>query len=54
MAKKVAQIIEEQVKAWRRRSYEDKVPQVKKLPVITVSREFGARGQLWQCFWEKN
>lgn len=44
MAKKVAQIIEDQVKAWRRRSYEDRVPQIKKFPVITISREFGARG----------
>ncbi|MEQ9309056.1 MAG: cytidylate kinase-like family protein [Balneolaceae bacterium] len=46
MAKKVAQMIEEQVQFWRlKNSSKATFPaSVKHLPIITVSREFGARG----------
>lgn len=46
MAKKVAQMIEEQIHFWtRKNSTEKSFTYVgKKLPLITVSREFGARG----------
>jgi len=46
MARKVTQIVEEQIKAWSHRnsSTRRKQPRKKPYPVITVSREFGARG----------
>ena len=46
MAKKVAQIIEEQVQFWGLKNNPEKniSSPFKKLPVITVSREFGAKG----------
>lgn len=46
MAKKVPQIIEEQVQFWMRKKSAEKkfsFPE-KKMPVITISREFGAKG----------
>ncbi|MEX0769998.1 MAG: cytidylate kinase-like family protein [Balneolaceae bacterium] len=46
MARKVTQIVEEQIKAWSHRNSSRKpsAPQKKHYPVITISREFGARG----------
>lgn len=46
MAKKVAQIIEEQVQFWtlKNASKIHSGPPSKKLPIITISREFGASG----------
>ena len=46
MAKKVAQIIEEQVQFWtlKNASKPQKGVSYKKLPIITISREFGASG----------
>lgn len=46
MAKKVAQMIEEQVQFWRLKNSSNKklASSANHLPIITVSREFGARG----------
>lgn len=46
MSKKVPQIIEEQVQFWMRKKSAEKnfTYPGKKMPVITISREFGARG----------
>lgn len=46
MAKKVPQLIEQQIQFWMRKESADKPLRFpnKKLPVITVSREFGAKG----------
>jgi len=46
MAKKVSQIVDRQIKAWSYQSTVDRPPDGKatKYPVITISREFGARG----------
>tara|TARA_R110000868_G_scaffold408293_7_gene691072 strand:+ start:19928 stop:20629 length:702 start_codon:yes stop_codon:yes gene_type:complete len=46
MAKKVSQIIEEQIQFWRLKNDRSAIVHspLKKLPIITVSREFGAKG----------
>lgn len=46
MAKKVPQLIEQQIQFWMRKESAEKPLRFlnKKLPVITVSREFGAKG----------
>lgn len=45
MAKKVAQIVEEQVNVWKRQSAgRPIIPKSKRYPTMTISREFGARG----------
>lgn len=46
MAKKLSQIVEEQIREWRHRNALDNYASSskEKYPVITISREFGARG----------
>lgn len=46
MAKKITQIVEDQVQTWSRqsRNYRSESKREHYLPIITISREFGARG----------
>lgn len=56
MAKRVAQMIEDQVHFWRMSHPVEHKLQHKgqNLPVITISREFGARGAAIARILEKN